>query len=274
MIRVLTLLICLITFGHSFSQSAKGGSVLYESIRSMAFEEREKLIESELKSGNIPDFMKNFVRIETIENDALGKLREVVLFISPNYLSAGNDDDFFIVPVGPLTAQRVADFYNCSLPTPKLVDIIYFTSVLKLEPFNYIPRGNRNESPDILYEHSKVIQAQIKASGNHPGVFVAGIKKDIVISSRLTDPNRPRHVTIYGWHKPDGKPIQPVNNVHINTYVDYSHGARLVSNRVLIDGKEYDYRDVLRDHVLHTLLSYEESPLSIISYINSAGNGY
>lgn len=100
-----------------------------------------------------------------------------------------------------------------------------------------------------------------------PGIFVAGTKKDIVISSKLSDPKRTHHVTIYGWHRLNGVAIQPPTNVHIDIYVDYSHGVRLVSNRVIVDGKEYDYRKLLSDPLLHTLLSNEKETLSRTSYL-------
>jgi hypothetical protein len=54
-------------------------------------------------------------------------------------------------------------------------------------------------------------------------------------------------VAIYGWHKPDGKPIQPLYTGHVDWYVDYSHGIRLVSRTVTLDGKERDLFDVLAD---------------------------
>ena len=244
----------------------KKGSLFYEEMRLLEFGEREALIVSEISADNLPSFILDFVKITSSQKDSQGYTREVTLFVSPDYLSIGDSSDYFIIPMGPLSAQTIADRYNASLPTPKVVDIIYEHSVLKLEPFNYIPRRNRNETPDILYDHSKVIQAQMRAAGYPAGTFVAGTKKDIVISSKLSDPNRTRHVTIYGWHKLDGKPIQPVTNVHINTYVDYSHGVRLVSNRVLVDGIEYKFGDILKDTLLHTLLSYEDVPLAVVRY--------
>lgn len=266
--RFIGTIILTAAFTPLLSQESKGGSVFYEQMRTLTFEERESAIVNELIKGNMPEFIIRYVPVTTTERDSNGKRRRVTIFVSPDYLSVGNSKDYFIIPTSPLTAQKVADALNASLPTPKVVDIIYKHSKLKLEPFNFIPRGNRNETPDILYDHSKIIQAQIKASGKEPGIFVAGTKKDIVISSKLADQKRTHHVTIYGWHRLDGKPIQPVTNVHIDIYVDYSHGARLISNRVLIDGKEYNYRDVLKDNVLHKLLSYEEEPLTLTSYLN------
>ena len=251
-----------------FSQSAEGGGAFYEKMRVLPFEEREVLIKNELLSGNMPSFILNFVPVTFARKDTNGKNREVTIFVSPDYLSVGDADDYFIIPITPQTAQSVAESFNASLPTPLIVDIVYSNSELKLEPFNFIPRGNRNETPDILYDHSKIIQAQMKAAGYKPGTFVAGTKKDIVVSSKLSDTVRTRHVTIYGWHRLNGKAIQPLSNIHIDSYVDYSHGARLISNNVIIDGEEYYYSDVLKDSLLHTLLSNEKYPLTVTAYRN------
>ena len=263
----LIFLLCLImTTGSVTAQKKKSGSVFYEQIRLLDFEERESLISKELVSGNFPEFLLNWKEITTIQKDASGKARNLSLFISPDYLSVGNEEDYFTIPVSPMTAQKVTNRYNASLPTPKVTDIIYRHAELKLEPFNYIPRKNRNETVDIFYDHSRVIQAQIKAAGFHPGTFVAGTKKDIVISYKLSDSTRTRHVSIYGWHKLNGKPIQSLYNGHNKTYVDYSHGARLISNRVLIDGREFNYRDILKDKNLFKLLSNEKEPLEKTTY--------
>jgi UDP-galactopyranose mutase len=64
-------------------------------------------------------------------------------------------------------------------------------------------------------------------------------------------------VAIYGWHKPDGNPIQPLYTGHVNWYVDYSHGIRLVYRIIIVDGKKLDYMDVLKDPVLKYLLTDE-----------------
>ncbi|MGY5848862.1 hypothetical protein [Salegentibacter sp. F14] len=265
---------CKITFvfflnlatGAITAQETKSGSEFYEQIRELDFEERESLILKELKAGNFPQFILNWKKITSLQKDASGKLRTINLYVSPDYLSIGNQEDYFIIPLSPSTAQKVANKYDASLPTPKLADIIYRHAELKLEPFNYIPRKNRNETVDIFYDHSRVVQAQIKAAGFKAGIFVAGTKKDIVISSKLNDPDRNHHVSIYGWHQLNGKPIQPLYNGHFNTYVDYSHGARLIANYILIDGKEYNYRDILKDKNLFKLLSYHTEPLKRTTY--------
>lgn len=268
---ILALLFLASALGALFSQSPRGGSLFYEKMRLLDFAEREDAIVKEITSGNFPNFLNPWEELNFTERDASGILRNVTIFVKADYIAAGKDEDYFTLPMSPQSAQKIADCFNASLPTPKIVDLVYKNSRLKLEPFNFIPRGNRNETPDILYDHSKIIAAQIKASGNRPGIFVAGTKKDIVISSKLDDPRRTHHVTIYGWHKLDSLPIQPETNIHIDIYVDYSHGVRLVSNRVIIDGNDYNYREILRDSVLHKLLSNESKPLESTAYKLKSG---
>ncbi len=64
-------------------------------------------------------------------------------------------------------------------------------------------------------------------------------------------------VVIYGWHKPDGKAIQPLYNGHSTVHADYSHGIRLVHNKVWLDGKKTTIQTILRSETLHPLLSDE-----------------
>jgi hypothetical protein len=64
-------------------------------------------------------------------------------------------------------------------------------------------------------------------------------------------------VAIYGWHRRDGKPIQPLSTVHEASYADYSHGIRLVSTTVQINGTPRSIYDVLEDPDLAPLLTDE-----------------
>jgi hypothetical protein len=83
------------------------------------------------------------------------------------------------------------------------------------------------------------------------------------VTNRLSE--KPNRVAIYGWHQPDGQPIQPLSIVHVNRYVDYSHGVRLVRRAVRVDGQTRDIRHVLQAPELHELLS-DEGPLLRPSY--------
>lgn len=237
------------------AQVQRGDCPFYEKFRTLSPEEREELTLKEILAGNVPEYMKGFVRITTRQKDLNGKKHRVTLFVKPDYLTVLSGNVPFIVPLTPMTAKRIAGSLDCSLPTPKIVDIIYQNARATAEPFNYIPREYRNLDPDLFFDHSQVIFAQLKAAGKKPGMLTAGTKKDIVITRIPPNPSRTHHVIIYGWHRPDGSPIQPVYDGHINTYVDYSHGVRLISNKVLVDGKEYRFQELLRDPVLWPLVS-------------------
>jgi hypothetical protein len=150
-----------------------------------------------------------------------------------------------------MTAQRLADSLQCFLPTRKMVNDIYRQSVVKLEP---LPLYALRDSALIFWHHHLMIEGQ---RNNRKGL-IAGIKKDVVISDKLRPETKTGRVAIYGWHKPDGKPIQPLYTGHVNWYVDYSHGIRLVYRRIRVNNKWMDYTDVLRHPVYKKLLCDEE----------------
>ncbi|HOO43351.1 MAG TPA: hypothetical protein P5167_06715 [Bacteroidales bacterium] len=239
-----------------FTQVSRGECFFYETFRTMSLQEREALTAEHILAGNVPDYMKGFIQIKTVQKDAQGCKHRLTLWVKPHYLTVLSGGIPFIVPLTPMTAHKIANALDCTLPTPKIVDIIYEHAQATPEPFNYIPRGERNLDPDLFFDHSQVIFAQLKAAGTKPSTLVAGTKKDVVITRIPPLPERTHHVIIYGWHKPDGTPIQPVYDGHINTYVDYSHGIRLIKNKVLVDGKEYTLSELLADPVLWPLISY------------------
>jgi len=133
-----------------------------------------------------------------------------------------------------------------------MVNDIYAQAKVKLEP---VPLFAFRDSSIIFWHHHLIIEGQRKGREG----LIAGIKKDVVISDKLTrDPKKDR-VAIYGWHKPDGNPIQPLYTGHVNWYVDYSHGIRLVSRKIKVNGKWMDYTDVMKDPVLKKLLCDEDA---------------
>jgi hypothetical protein len=177
---------------------------------------------------------------------------KATFFVAPDYLALGSDDDFFLTPLTPLTAQAIADGLNCFLPTPKMVDDIYANAAVKLTP-DPIPPSPAMTSIAVFVRHDKMVCAQRK--GRPLGALVAGHKKDVVIANKVFATQG--KVAIYGWHKPDGKPIQPLYTGHSASWVDYSHGIRLVSRRLLLDGKPKTIEEVLADPALANLLSNE-----------------
>ena len=245
---------------------AESGSSFMERIAPLSLEEREEEIYKALSAGNMPGFLKNTITVRGEFADSAGIFHKVQYEVMPDYLSIGSDSDFCRIPMNPHTAQRLATLYGASLLTSKLSDHIYRMAALKLSPFFYAPLGNANELVSKFVEHNAQIEKQKAEAGGKNGQLIAGIKKDVILSVRMA--NQTDKVVIYGWHKPDGFPIQAVYSGHIDWYVDYSHGIRLVNRQVLIDGIPYLLTDVLSDPLLYTIFSDEDSPMGQTVYIN------
>lgn len=243
---------------------AESGSAFMERISALPLPEREEEIYKAISSGNIPGFLRNTITLSGEFADSDGVVHKVEYEVMPDYLSVGSDTDFCRIPINPHTAQRLAADFGASLITAKLSDHIYQNAPIKLVPFNYIPVGNANELVSKFREHNMQIEKQRIEAGGINGQLVAGIKKDIILSSRIT--RQPGKVVIYGWHKPDGKPIQPVYSGHVDWYVDYSHGIRLINNQVLIDGKPVMFSEVLKHPVLYRIFSDESQPMEQTYY--------
>jgi hypothetical protein len=241
------------------NSQAESGTAFMERISALPLAEREEEICKAIASGNIPAFLRNTVTLSGRFADSAGISHEVEYEVMPDYLSVGNDTNFCRIPMNPYTAQRLATAFGASLITAKLSDHIYQKAQVKLAPFNYIPSGNANELVPKFVEHQLQIEKQRKQAGSKNGELVAGIKKDIILSERIA--RQPGKVVIYGWHKPDGKPIQPVYSGHVDWYVDYSHGIRLINNQVLIDGQPALLSEVLKHPVLFRIFSNEAVPM-------------
>jgi hypothetical protein len=229
---------------------ALGGKAFAETIADLPPKAREAAIVDEITRGNIPDFLRKF---HTIHLRADG--HECTCEATSDYLAIGSDDDFVRMPMTPASAQRIADAFGCSLPTRKMVNDIYAQADVKLEPK---PLTEQRETVRTFVQHNAIIEEQ--RAGKTLGLLVAGDKKDIVITNKLKE--KPNKVAIYGWHKLDGKPIQPLYTGHADYYADYSHGVRLIKRQVIVDGKPGDIGDVLKDPALCNLLS-DEGPIDV-----------
>jgi hypothetical protein len=238
-------------------EGAIGGAAFAKRIEALSPREREAAIRQEITRGNVPDFLRRFVPIHAEVVGAGGARHSIDYGVTSDYLAVGGDEDFFRVPMTPATARAIADAVGCERVTRKVVDDVYRAAEVKLEPR---PMTERREDVATFYEHHQLIEAQRVASGKAASALIAGIKKDVVVSNRLKE--RPGRVAIYGWHKLDGSPIQPLTIVHSAEYVDYSHGVRLMSRAVVADGRVRDAREVLEDAALHGLLS-DEGPLEV-----------
>ena len=231
-------------------ESAPGGVEVMRALAELPLLEREDRILAEIERGNVPAFLRRPVTLQFDADDAEGHRHRVRYRVAPDYLAVGSDRDFVRVPLTPMTAQRIADRYGFALPTRRMVAQIHEHAAVKLEPR---PMGEPRQAVATFLEHQRLIEAQRGA--RRLGLLVAGIKKDLVITPQLSE--KPGKVAIFGWHHPDGTPIQPLYTGHIATYVDYSHGLRLCWTTVEIDGRERALAEVLADPLLHPLLSDE-----------------
>lgn len=232
------------------NDSAITGTQFYKTAVAFHSHERDSFAVKEILSGNIPSFLKRFTKIHTSIVSAEGKKINAVYYVLPDFLSIGSDNDWARIPLSPMAAQQIADSFHCFLPTRKMVDDIYKAAKVKLEP---VPMYAFRDSTITMYQHHLIIEGQRKLRKG----LIAGIKKDVVISGKVSR-DKPNHEAIYGWHKLDGKPIQPLYSGHINWWVDYSHGIRLIYRIIYVDGKPMDYIDVLKDQRLRKLLCDEE----------------
>lgn len=250
---------------HPRAPNALPGVQFTDTLPNDLTQDREDRIVRELLSGNLPDFMRRPVEVDASGKDASGNERQLKLYVLPDYLCVGTDDDFVRVPLNPLSAQEVADAFGCVLPTKKMVDFIWQSAKVKLEP-SPIPPDSKMSTTKRFVEHSQKVEKA--RHGAELGLLVAGHKKDVVITNRLlgADGKVLRRVAIYGWQWLTGKVIQDLNpRDHDDKYADYSHGIRLIHDQCWLDGSFIPIRDVLTDSVLCSLLS-DEWRMNITAY--------
>jgi hypothetical protein len=229
---------------------APTGSQFLKQIESLSREAREAATLLQITSGNVPPFLRSLRAIDLKADDAKGHQHTATCFVTFDYLSVGTDDDFFRIPMTPMTAQAIADAADASLITVKLSDQIFRQADLKLEPR---PLTKDRDATLTFYQHHQIIEEQ--RQGKPLGLLIAGIKKDVVLTNRLNE--KSNRVAIYGWHYPEGKSIQPLYVGHVNWHVDYSHGIRLMSQGIIVDGQPMRLSDVLEHKDLSALLSNE-----------------
>lgn len=233
---------------------APAGSAVMSQMHNLRGAERDAAVVDQVVSGNVPAFLRKLTPVEIAHTDANGEELRVTLCVTPEYLSVGDDDDFVRVPVGLPAAARIAVELGFLLPTPRIVDAIYEQARVRLAPRPMKPTAQM-ESTAYLLEHDQTLDGQRAEGGDDLTALSAGQKKDIVLTNRLR--SKPGRVAIYGWHRPNGKPIQPLSTVHGAQYVDYSHGVRLVSRTAFVNGQPHDLAEIMQDRELADLVSGE-----------------
>jgi hypothetical protein len=236
------------------ASSQESGSSFMQRTANMSRAQKDQAIIQAITSGNMPSFLRNFRDVTVRRRLSDGREHTITYKVMPDYLSIGSDSDFVRVPMTPMAAQAIADRFGCILPTTQMVDDIYQNAATRLSPQTMTPNSSMT-SNSYFTQHSEMIETARRNAGHQNGQLLAGHKKDIVITNRLN--SNPNKVAIYGWHRSNGSPIQPLSTVHGEEYADYSHGVRLIQKTVMVDGREMNIEDVLRDPVLSALVSKE-----------------
>lgn len=249
---------------------ARSGSEFATQIETLELAAREDAILLEVENGNVPPFLRKLIAVET-QVTILDSSYRLTFFVTPDYLSIGSNTDHFNMPMTPILAQKIMDRLDGIFPTRKMVDLIWSASEVKLTP-HPIPPTEEMVTIAVYRDHNDMVDSvRAEFIADHPlGSLVSGHKKDVILSNRIA--SHPHRVIIYGWHYPNGEPIQPLYSGHINWYVDYSHGIRLVLRKCLLNGVEEDISHILCDPVLYQLISDEAGPMEVTRYDTSRSN--
>lgn len=240
--------------------SALTGSQFIDSIRALDGRQRERAVLQEVLHGNVPSFLRHLVPVTLAAQGA--RALQATVFVMPDYLAIGSDDDFLRIPMNLETATEVASRFGFLLPTKRIVNAVYAQSAFHFVPEPLTP-GPQMSSTEYYRRHNAMIDAQARAAAVTPGALVSGHKKDVVVTNLLA--RTPGRIAIYGWQRPGGTPIQPLSTVHGACYEDYSHGIRLVSEMAAwANGGLRPVRDILQDPAGAQVLS-DEGSLSVFA---------
>ena len=239
------------TLGDKPNDAAKNGAAFYKQAATMQWKQRDSLVIIWWEEKHYPVWLQKFSRITINGVDAVSsKDVRINAYVSQDYFSLGNSNEWARICLTPMAAAIIAKSWHCVLPTTKIVDDIYHQSKVRLDP---VPMFAFRDSTPTMWHHHLIIEGQRKGK---PGL-IAGIKKDVVQTPKLKEQGKENKVAIYGWHKLDGKPIQPLYTGHINWYVDYSHGIRLLYETIYVNGKRMLFSNAIKDEGLHHLLCNE-----------------
>lgn len=167
--------------------------------------------------------------------------------------------------------QRLADYFDASLLTPLVADVIYEHASRRATP---CPMTISSTVASMI-KHSEAVDKKLPSG---PGLS-ATVGKHWVLDKKLE--TQVGKSCNYGWHftgqsflgikgfpaatQTGGinvKVIQPNATAHDPHHTDYSQVCQLVSQQCWVDGVEMRFSDVLKDPVHGSLVSHQ-GPLKI-----------
>lgn len=235
------------------------GSEFAKKVILLKGELRDEAVLEQVMFGNVPQFMRTLCPVSLSGITLGGGLRASTVWVTPDYLCIGTDEDYVRFPLNPLTASRIGDVVGGFLPTRRIVNAIFEQAEIQLLARPKVA-GNQMRSTQYVLEHNQAIQAQLEEA--RLGALVAGHKKDVVLCRAIFDGHHDDRVAIYGWaqtiENKKWKVWQGLNALsHDNKYEDYSHGIRLVAANLTVNGDPHNYADVVTDPGLAGVLSDE-----------------
>lgn len=171
--------------------------------------------------------------------------------VMPDYLSL----EGMRIPMSGSTAQRVADFFGLSLPSPKMTQEIYQNADIKVSA---VPlsgsgaeiEGKKYSGKDVVstgvgyapfaLKYNEKINQQLSEKGAQIGQIVSGFAKDVTSAI----PGKENNLGLHGFYDVNGNPIQGGSGQtpHETKYhTEYGAFVRLVSPKVEVtypDGKK------------------------------------
>ncbi|MEZ4300770.1 MAG: hypothetical protein R3B70_37895 [Polyangiaceae bacterium] len=213
------------------------------------------------------------------------KGRKAVFQVAVDCFAIGTEEDWIRVALSGYHAQKTAEMFGAFLPTNKLVLEIYAQAAIKLSahPLDCQSKyqGKWQRSTFAMRLHEDIRQGRIACKagekvpeaegrldpklgahegvcalppGKHPGVLVSGHAKEVMISHEdLT-----KRLAFWGFFTSEGRAIQRgFGCPHGPGFADYSHGFRLIGPKVLIDGKEIGYDEVVSNPEYSSLVFAE-----------------
>jgi hypothetical protein len=162
------------------------------------------------------------------------------------------------------------------LPTTRMVDQICAQARaggggVGLNP-TPMPAGAAMTTTEYFTRHDRMLDEQLRTAGGRAGNLVACHKKDLVMNG-VSQTSR---VPIYGWNRSNGNPIQPfTTGAHNDSYADYSHGVRLVSQTAFINGEPVSLADLMTNTQHRSTLAGGTGLTNAdINTFNSAATGH
>src|SRR5512140_3881806 len=151
--------------------SAPTGSQVVAGLSSSSPSERSRAFCEEILRGNVPSALRKLRPVEMSVRDQHGAQVRAIVWVMPDYLAVGSDEDFVRVPLGLPEALTVARRFGFTLPTRKIVNSIHRQAEGKLDP-KPMPAGPAMTSAAYLQAHNRTIEEQRR--GLPPGALVSG----------------------------------------------------------------------------------------------------